>query len=144
MWDCTITMLSAGKTFSAMGWQVGWCMGPSRLILPVHSLLPYVQFCTSTVRTLPRADKPYMGHGSYYAYLNEKYRRKHNMLATALWDAGFEVLDYKYNPGWGSSFILARITDQVRRALPPRRLPNVALVNVSGCCLFQRFFGLMK
>jgi kynurenine--oxoglutarate transaminase/cysteine-S-conjugate beta-lyase/glutamine--phenylpyruvate transaminase len=128
MWDRTITVSSAGKTFSATGWQVGWCVGPSRLISPVHSLLPYVQFCASTVmqealaRTLPRADEPYMGYGSYYGYLNEKYRRKRDMLATALRDAGFEVPDYENDPGWGGFFIFARITDRVRRALPLSRL----------------------
>ena len=128
MWDRTITVSSAGKTFSATGWQVGWCVGPSRLISPVHSLLPYVQFCASTVmqealaRTLPRADEPYMGYGSYYGFLNEKYRRKRDMLATALRDAGFEVPDYENDPGWGGFFIFARITDRVRRALPLSRL----------------------
>lgn len=39
MWDRTITVSSAGKTFSATGWQVGWCIGPSRLISPLHQLV---------------------------------------------------------------------------------------------------------
>ena len=43
MWDRTITISSAGKTFSATGWQVGWCIGPRKLIQPIHQLLPYVQ-----------------------------------------------------------------------------------------------------
>ena len=34
MWDRTITISSAGKTFSATGWQAGWCIGPNRLIAP--------------------------------------------------------------------------------------------------------------
>ena len=34
MYNRTITISSAGKTFSATGWQVGWCVGPSHLIKP--------------------------------------------------------------------------------------------------------------
>merc|ERR1711966_588262 len=53
---------------------------------PIHQLLPYVQFCASTViqealaRTLARADEPYEGHPSYYQYLNAKYRQKRALL----------------------------------------------------------------
>ena len=70
MWDRTITISSAGKTFSATGWQIGWCIGPRKLMARVHQMLPYVQFCASTVvqealaRSLPRADDPYEGYES--------------------------------------------------------------------------------
>ena len=42
MWDRTITLSSCGKTFSVTGWQVGWMVGPSRFIRPVHDMLPVV------------------------------------------------------------------------------------------------------
>jgi len=42
MWDRTITVSSAGKTFSATGWQVGWCIAPSHLISPVHQLVRHI------------------------------------------------------------------------------------------------------
>ena len=128
MYDRTITVSSAGKTFSATGWQVGWCIGPPRLISNIHRLLPYVQFCASTVmqealaRTLPLADEPYMGFGNYYDYLNDMYRKKRDMLALALHDAGFDVPDYNNDPGWGGFFIYARITPRVKSVLPPHRL----------------------
>ncbi len=128
MWERTLTISSAGKTFSATGWQVGWCIGPPHLISPIHQLLPYVQFCASTViqealaRTLPRADEAYEGYASYYEYLNEKYRRKRDLLSKALKDVGFAVPDYDATPGWGGFFIFAQITPEVRRALPSHRL----------------------
>ena len=65
MWDRTLTVSSAGKTFSATGWQVGWCVGPSDLVKPIQRLLPYVQFCANSICqqalaiTLRRADMPY-------------------------------------------------------------------------------------
>jgi len=133
MWDRTITISSAGKTFSATGWQVGWCVGPERLISPIHQILPYVQFCASTViqealaRTLPRADEPYEGHSSYYEYLMAKYTRKRDMLANALTAAGFAVPDYSITAG-GGFFIFARIGKDVVDAIPASRkmAPNPA------------------
>ena len=32
MWDRTITIGSAGKTFSVTGWKLGWAIGPEHLI----------------------------------------------------------------------------------------------------------------
>lgn len=32
MWDRTITVGSAGKTFSVTGWKLGWCYGPKELL----------------------------------------------------------------------------------------------------------------
>lgn len=123
MWDRTITISSAGKTFSATGWQVGWCIGPQRLIAPIHQLLPYVQFCASTViqealaRSLPRADQPYEGHESYYEYLKAKYTRKRDLLANALKEAGFAVPDYDQTPG-GGFFIFARAGHEIVDLIP--------------------------
>lgn len=133
MWDRTITISSAGKTFSATGWQVGWCIGPKRLIAPIHQLLPYVQFCASTViqeavaRALPRADEPYEGYQSYYDYLRAKYTRKRDLLANALKEAGFAVPDYDLSPG-GGFFIFARIGKHIFDRIPPERInaPNAA------------------
>lgn len=126
MYSRTITISSAGKTFSATGWQVGWAVGPSHLIQPIHQLLPYVQFCASTVlqealaRALPRADTPYRGFGSYYEYMVDMYTKKRDVLAAALKEAGFAVPDYDKTSG-GGFFIFARITNKVRDALPRER-----------------------
>jgi len=133
MWDRTITISSAGKTFSATGWQVGWCIGPKTLISSIHQLIPYVQFCASTViqealaRALPRADLPYEGFTNYYEYLKDKYTRKRDALALALKRAGFTVPDYEYVPG-GGFFIFARIGEEISNALPKERInvPNAA------------------
>ncbi|XP_023933141.1 kynurenine--oxoglutarate transaminase 3-like [Lingula anatina] len=32
MWERTISISSAGKTFSVTGWKLGWCIGPPHLI----------------------------------------------------------------------------------------------------------------
>jgi kynurenine---oxoglutarate transaminase / cysteine-S-conjugate beta-lyase / glutamine---phenylpyruvate transaminase len=129
MWDRTITISSAGKTFSATGWQVGWCVGPSHLIGRIHQILPYVQFCASTLmqealaRSLPKADLPYEGFESYYHYLKATYTRKRNLLSSALQQAGFAIPDYNRTPG-GGFFIFARIGKEMSRQLP-KSLVNV-------------------
>lgn len=38
MWERTITIGSAGKTFSATGWKLGWGVGPANLIHPLQVL----------------------------------------------------------------------------------------------------------
>jgi kynurenine--oxoglutarate transaminase/cysteine-S-conjugate beta-lyase/glutamine--phenylpyruvate transaminase len=127
MWDKTITISSAGKTFSATGWQVGWCIGPKRLISPIHQLLPYVQFCASTViqealaRSLSRADQPYEEHASYYDYLKAKYTKKRDLLVSALSSAGFAVPDYDKTPG-GGFFIFARAGQDIVDRIPSKYL----------------------
>ena len=87
MWDRALTISSAGKTFSATGGQVGWCIGPHKYIAHIQRLLPYVQFCASTVvqgaldRALVAADGPYHGYPSYYAYLRDNYTQNRDGLA---------------------------------------------------------------
>ena len=44
-WERTLTVSSAGKTFSATGWKIGWISGPAELItavLTVKQFLTYV------------------------------------------------------------------------------------------------------
>ena len=127
MYDRTITISSAGKTFSATGWQVGWCIGPPQLIGPIHQILPYVQFCASTViqetlaRTLQKAEEPYEGFSNYYEYLKSSYTQKRDLLGKALKKAGFGIPDYDITPG-GGFFIFARIGPDILNALPKDRI----------------------
>jgi kynurenine---oxoglutarate transaminase / cysteine-S-conjugate beta-lyase / glutamine---phenylpyruvate transaminase len=127
MWDRTITISSAGKTFSATGWQIGWCIGPSRLIGRIHQLLPYIQFCASTVmqealaRSLQRADEPYEGYDSYYDWLRAVYTQKRDVLANALQVAGFAVPDFNRTAG-GGFFLFARVGNNIAQSVPANLL----------------------
>ena len=40
MWDRTLTVSSAGKTFSVTGWQVGWAIGPAAMIRDMQIATP--------------------------------------------------------------------------------------------------------
>lgn len=51
MWERTITIGSAGKTFSVTGWKTGWAYGPAHLMknpMTVHQNCVYT--CTTPVQ----------------------------------------------------------------------------------------------
>lgn len=39
MWDRTVTVSSAGKTFSVTGWKLGWSIGPEHLICHLQTVM---------------------------------------------------------------------------------------------------------
>lgn len=47
MWDRTISIYSAGKTFSCTGWRVGYGIGPESLIKPMMAAQNWGTFCTN-------------------------------------------------------------------------------------------------
>lgn len=87
----TLTISSAGKTFSATGWKIGWIHGPAALItavLTVKQFLTYVngspfQPAIAVGLRLPDA---------YFTDAAAVLLRKHELLDEALTAAGFEVL----------------------------------------------------
>jgi N-succinyldiaminopimelate aminotransferase len=48
MADRTLTISSAGKTFNATGWKVGWVCGPSRMVAAVRTVKQYLTFAGGT------------------------------------------------------------------------------------------------
>lgn len=48
MWERTITIGSAGKTFSVTGWKTGWAYGPANLM---RNLMIVHQNCVYTCST---------------------------------------------------------------------------------------------
>lgn len=48
MWERTITIGSAGKTFSVTGWKIGWAYGPAKLM---KNLQTVHQNCVYTCST---------------------------------------------------------------------------------------------
>jgi len=94
MWQRTLTLSSAGKTFSVTGWKVGWMIGPENLIQAVMETNQWIQFCVATPNqqavadVLRQASKPYRGFSSYYEWLRAEYTRKKDLLCRALTGAG--------------------------------------------------------
>src|SRR5690606_2093084 len=86
----TLTISSAGKTFSATGWKIGWVHGPAELItavLTVKQFLTYVNgspFQPAIALGLRLPD-------SYFDEARAALQHKHVLLGDALRTAGFEV-----------------------------------------------------
>lgn len=94
MWQRTLTVSSAGKTFSITGWKIGWVIGPAALVAGVITTNQWVQFsvCTPAQQAVAYAFRtaaaPYQGHASYYHWLRAQYERKRDILLRALAASG--------------------------------------------------------
>ncbi|MDX3215292.1 pyridoxal phosphate-dependent aminotransferase [Streptomyces sp. ME02-6991-2B] len=103
MRERTVTISSAGKTFSFTGWKVGWVTGPPELVAAVRTtkqFLTYVasgpfQYAIAEALALP---------DSYYAAFRDDLQAKRDLLADGLRTAGFPV----YRPQ-GTYFITTDI-----------------------------------
>jgi N-succinyldiaminopimelate aminotransferase len=90
MADRTITISSAGKTFSFTGWKIGWATGSADLIAAVRAAkqwLTYVNgapFQYAVAAGLALDDE-------VYAALADDLREKRDHLCDGLTDAGFEI-----------------------------------------------------
>ncbi|OAV86915.1 hypothetical protein PTTG_09745 [Puccinia triticina 1-1 BBBD Race 1] len=45
LWRRTVTVGSAGKSFAATGWRLGWCIGPAALLRPITAAMTRMTFC---------------------------------------------------------------------------------------------------
>lgn len=90
MGDRTITISSAGKTFSVTGWKIGWLHAKPELVAAVRAVkqfLTYVNgapFQPAVARALDLDD-------SFYTGLAAGLQRKRDMLSDGLRAAGFDV-----------------------------------------------------
>lgn len=97
MFDRTITVSSAGKTFSVTGWKIGWTIGPSQLIKPIMLANQWVQFSVSTTLqeavadAVERGEQPHEGQRNYFDWLCADYYSRRDRLAASLAAAGFGV-----------------------------------------------------
>ncbi|MEV6013490.1 pyridoxal phosphate-dependent aminotransferase [Streptomyces sp. NPDC051976] len=90
MRERTVSLSSAGKTFSFTGWKVGWVTASPALVAAVRTtkqFLTYVasgpfQYAIAQALALP---------DSYYTAFRDDLRRKRDLLAAGLTDAGFTV-----------------------------------------------------
>jgi len=86
----TVTISSAGKTFSFTGWKIGWVTGSRELVTAVRTAKQFLtfvsggpfQFAIAAGLALPDA---------FYSDLAASLHRKRDLLASGLRTAGFDV-----------------------------------------------------
>jgi N-succinyldiaminopimelate aminotransferase len=90
MRERTLTISSAGKTFSATGWKVGWVCGPAAAVSAVRTVKQFLTFVGSgpfqpAVAVALRLDD------AVYAGLSSSLEGKRDLLVAGLRSAGLEV-----------------------------------------------------
>lgn len=90
MRERTVTVGSAGKTFSFTGWKVGWATAPPALVSAVRSAKQYLTYVASGPFQYAVAEALALPD-SYFEAFRADLLAKRDLLATGLADAGFEV-----------------------------------------------------
>ncbi|XP_068608682.1 kynurenine--oxoglutarate transaminase 1-like [Brachionichthys hirsutus] len=96
MWERTVTIGSAGKSFSATGWKVGWAIGPQRIMKHMKTIHDYsVHHCPTAVqeavaRGFEREHRVFGTPESYFQQLPAMLRPKRQKLASCLESVGLQ------------------------------------------------------
>ena len=104
-WERTLTISSVGKTFSVTGWKIGYVVGPEDLIHAVRMAHQWIPFVVATPLQLAAAealDEASKRENTYFADLQTMYKRKREMLLSAL-----EPTPFKAMTPQGSYFVIA-------------------------------------
>nr|XP_028571931.1 kynurenine--oxoglutarate transaminase 1 isoform X2 [Podarcis muralis]XP_028571932.1 kynurenine--oxoglutarate transaminase 1 isoform X2 [Podarcis muralis]XP_028571933.1 kynurenine--oxoglutarate transaminase 1 isoform X2 [Podarcis muralis]XP_028571934.1 kynurenine--oxoglutarate transaminase 1 isoform X2 [Podarcis muralis]XP_028571935.1 kynurenine--oxoglutarate transaminase 1 isoform X2 [Podarcis muralis] len=112
MWERTVTIGSAGKTFSATGWKVGWTIGPDHLLKHLRTIHQNsVYHCATAAQEavacgleqeFERFGKP----ESYFAQLPQRLQRKRDFLVQSLLAVGMKPIIPE-----GSYFVVADLSE---------------------------------
>lgn len=103
MWERTITVSSAAKTFNATGWKTGWAVGPENLIQAVSRAKQFMTFVGASPFQ-PAVAYALDNEQEWVTSMVGELQRKRDFLATSLQKAGFHVHDTA-----GTYYIVAEV-----------------------------------
>jgi N-succinyldiaminopimelate aminotransferase len=90
MRDRTVTIGSAGKTFSFTGWKIGWVTASAELVTAVRTVKQFLTYVSGGPFQFAIAEGLMMGD-EFYAGISADLRVKRDLLCTGLAEAGFTV-----------------------------------------------------
>ncbi len=90
MWGRTLTISSAGKTFSVTGWKIGWASGPAELVAATRTAKQFLTY-TSGAPFQPAVAAGLALPDEHYDGLRESLRLRRDLLADGLEALGFGV-----------------------------------------------------
>ncbi|SDS25573.1 pyridoxal phosphate-dependent aminotransferase [Actinoplanes derwentensis] len=105
MRDRTVSISSAGKTFSVTGWKIGWALAAPPLLAAVRSAKQFLTYVNGGPFQYAVADALDTLGPDFYTGLRASHQARRDLLATGLTEAGFRV----YVPR-GTYFITADVS----------------------------------
>ncbi|NXT77856.1 KAT1 transaminase, partial [Zapornia atra] len=112
MWDRTVTIGSAGKTFSVTGWKVGWTVGPNRLLQHLRTVHQNsVYHCATAAQEavaqgFQRELQLYGTPDSYFIQLPKELQQKRDQMVQSLDAVGMKPIIPE-----GTYFLVADISE---------------------------------
>ncbi|KAI0265186.1 pyridoxal phosphate-dependent transferase [Gloeopeniophorella convolvens] len=106
MWKRTVTVGSAGKSFAATGWRVGWLIGPGSIITPTLAATTRIVFCTnSPLQEAAAAGLEQAKEHKFFETQLQEYQDRRDLFVSA-----FERLGMTYSLPEGTYFVLLDIS----------------------------------
>ncbi len=91
MADRTVTISSAGKTFSTTGWKVGWAIGQPELVTSIQRAHQFMTFC-GAAPLQAGCVQALQAPRDYYDELSKMYQTNRDILAEGLDKAGLRPI----------------------------------------------------
>ncbi|KAG8447960.1 hypothetical protein GDO86_015169 [Hymenochirus boettgeri] len=126
MWERTITIGSAGKTFGATGWKVGWALGPDNLLQHLRTVHQNsIYHCATGAQEAVaqgfQVELERLGKADcYFVQLRGALQKKRDLLHRCLSEVGMKPVKPQ-----GSYFMMADISD-FKTEVPPPSDPSVS------------------
>jgi N-succinyldiaminopimelate aminotransferase len=92
MWDRTVSISSAGKTFSFTGWKVGWVTGPADLVATVMAAKQWLTF-SNAAPLQPAVAHALTQESGFYDDLAKELQAKRDVLVEGLRTLDLEVYE---------------------------------------------------
>ena len=85
MWERTVTLGSAGKTFSVTGWKIGWAIAPRPLAAAILMAHQWIPFAVSTpLQEAVAVALEDAAPRDYFRWLSDMYLAKRDRLISCL------------------------------------------------------------
>lgn len=89
-WGRTLTISSAGKTFSTTGWKIGWATGPAPLVTAVNTVKQFLTYANGAPFQ-PAIATGLRLHDTFFQGIAATLANKRDILGAGLRAAGFAV-----------------------------------------------------